>query len=284
LCLVWAQGAGAFSITVNSVSNIPNLPDAFNDGIADITATYSNDANPNRLIITLTYNDFYTGSSGDGTTLQTIGQTLGGITFNPSFTGSPSVHLASSSVMLGVNTIFVGEAAATASGELGTDVTPHWGFAVNTALGSVMSGSSMLGNWILSSIGDAGVTKDMGGNVVTGVEGVIGMGDLLGTGTPSSVEPSPPNGSPFSLVDSDTCDAVDCGGLVEGFQSNAAWIQTRIVANLNIVGGNITGILKSEPIFGTDGLPQFVIPEPGSAALLGLGLLGLLGAARRFQR
>jgi hypothetical protein len=283
LATLFATGSGATTLTLDFEGPIPGLPDAFNDGIAKVQAVFDFDPSCSSdcvLAITLTYLDFYLTSEGDGSTLQTIGQTLSGITFEPASGDSINVDLSSSTVSI-LTSIFVGSGASQASSDLGTNVTHHWGFAVNAALpgatGSTPGGP--LGSHVLSSVGDAGVIKDGGGNVIAGLEGVIGMDDLFTSGVLSNVETNPPDGTSFSLVDGDTCDSSGCGSLAEGFQNSLGrvWIQSQIKANL-VYDGTLTNIASADPIFGTEGLP---IPEPGTAALVGFGLLGLLAVGRR---
>ena len=146
-----------------------------------------------------------------------------------------------------------GSGAATAFGEIGLDVSAHWG--LNPAI--VVPGH---GSHLLSSVGDA-------------FSGAATMGTIqLFPGTMSSVEPSPPDGSRFGIIDDDS----SSGGA--GWPAGSlAYVQDEIVATL-LYEGSLSGIDNVEPLYGTDGLP---IPEPGTAALLGSGLLGLALAGRR---
>ena len=149
-----------------------------------------------------------------------------------------------------------GSGAATAFGELGLDVSAHWG--LNPAIAVPGRGTHAL-----SSVGDL-------------FDGIATLGaSQLFPGTTSSLEPSPPNGSLFGIIDSGS--ASGGGGWPAG---SLAYVQDEIVASL-LYEGSLSGIENVEPLYGTMGQP---IPEPGTAALLGTGLVGLaLVRARRRQ-
>jgi hypothetical protein len=123
-----------------------------------------------------------------------------------------------------------------------------------------------LGTNLLSSVGDAFPDTD-----------ALGMGDLF-AGTVSSVEPNPPDGTSFSIVDDATCTGppgtATCGGLASGFQDpqNRAWIQNTATATLIYDGttNKLTSIANVDPIFGTEGRP---VPAPGAAGFLLTGLV-----------
>ena len=91
----------------------------------------------------------------------------------------------------------------------------------------------------------------------------------------------------FTIVDDATCTGPPgtpiCGRLGGGFQDtqNRAWIQNQATATVDYdgSGGALTSVDNVNPIFGTDG--RTLVPEPGTATLLGLGLLGLGVAGRR---
>ncbi len=147
----------------------------------------------------------------------------------------------------------------------------HWGFVS----GFVSSGS--LGSNVFLSVGDAFPDTD-----------VLGNPDLF-SGIISSIELNAPNGTSFSIVDDNTCTGPPgtptCSGLLGGFQdsNNRAWIQNELTGTLVYDGttNKLTSVGNVDPLFGTEGRP--LVPEPGTAALLGLGFLGLglMGRRRR---
>lgn len=149
-----------------------------------------------------------------------------------------------------------GSGAATALGEIGLDVSAHWG--LNPAI--VAPGH---GTHALSSVGD----------LFNGVA-TLGSGQLF-PGTMSSVETDPPDGSRFGIIDADS----SSGG--SGWPAGSiAYVQDEIVATL-LYTGSLSGVDNVEPLYGTMGLP---IPEPSTAVLLGGGILGLALARRRKPR
>ena len=149
-----------------------------------------------------------------------------------------------------------GSGAATALSEIGLDVSAHWG--LNSAI--VVAGH---GTHALSSVGDLFNAAATLGNV------------HLFPGTMSSIEPVPPDGSRFGIIDTNS----SSGG--SGWpMGSIAYVQDQIVATL-LYEGSLSGLENVEPLYGTMGLP---IPEPGTAALLGAGLCGLALASRRRPR
>ena len=110
-------------------------------------------------------------------------------------------------------------------------MTRHWGF--DTLVSPVMVGGEMLGSYVISSVGDVAV------NIIPDNEGLLGNMDLFtGSGVISGIEPNPPNGTPFSIVNDATCSPGTCGGLEEGFQdaANRAWIQNEVSFALHYDG------------------------------------------------
>ncbi len=152
------------------------------------------------------------------------------------------------------------------------DVSGHWGFV------SGFASSGSLGSNVFSSVGDAFPDTD-----------VVGTPDLF-SGTLSSIELNPPDGTSFSIVDDNTCTGPPgtptCSPLTGGFQdsNNWAWIQNEATGTLVYDGttNKLTSVANVDPLFGTEGRP--LVPEPGTASLLGLGFLGLGLMRRRRQR
>ena len=117
------------------------------------------------------------------------------------------------------------------------------------------------GTHALSSVGDL-------------FNGLATMGVIqLFPGTTSTVEPVPPDGSRFGIIDADSSSGG--GGWPVG---SLAYVQDEIVATL-LYEGTLTGLENVEPLYGTDGNP--LVPEPSTALLLGAGLLGLAVFGRR---
>ncbi len=167
--------------------------------------------------------------------------------------------------------VLVGSGAAIAAGELGSviinsvsyvDVSGHWGLNPAVAF-DVESG---FGSHYLASVGDLLTAL----NITTSTLGAI----QLFPGTISSIEPSPPNGSSFGILD---LNSIPNGGFPSG---NIAFAQEEIVANL-LYTGTLTSVNLVDGVFGTSGNP---VPEPGTAALIGFGLLGLLGLGRKLKK
>ncbi len=146
-----------------------------------------------------------------------------------------------------------GSGAATAFGEIGLDVSAHWG--LNPAIAVAGKGTHAL-----SSVGDL-------------FNGAATMGSMqLFPGTMSSIEPAPPNGSRFGIIDS----ASSSGG--SGWPAGSlAYVQDEIVATL-LYTGTLSDVESVEPLYGTMGLP---IPEPGTALLVVSGFLALAWSGRR---
>lgn len=148
-----------------------------------------------------------------------------------------------------------GSGAATALVEIGLNVSGHWG--LNPAISVPGHGTHLL-----SSVGDA-----FGG----GVGATLSTMQLF-SATHSSVEPIPPDGSPFGIIDANS----SSGGSGWPMMSTA-YVQDELVAVL-LYKGTLTGVDNVEPLYGTMGQP---IPEPDTALLVALGLVGLTLAGRR---
>jgi hypothetical protein len=152
-----------------------------------------------------------------------------------------------------------GSGAATALGEIGLDVSAHWG--LNPAIQVDSHGSHLL-----SSVVDAFGGFLAGGDTLRSIQ--------LFPGTISSIEPSPPDGSNFGIIDAGS----SSGGI--GWPAGSlAYVQDEIVVTL-LYEGILTGVDDVEPLYGTTGLP---VPEPTTTTgvLFGVGLLGLLRLRRR---
>lgn len=146
-----------------------------------------------------------------------------------------------------------GDDAAAAQAVIGLDVSAHWG--LNPAISVPGEGTHAL-----SSVGD----------LFNGAA-TLGSGQLF-PGTLGPVETSPPDGAPFGIIDANSASGGSGWGMTD-----LAFVQDEILATL-LYTGSLSGVEKVEPLYGTMGLP---IPEPGTAALLGSGLLGLALAGRR---
>ena len=267
LALLWpAAGLAAFiSFDFDSQPILGEDP-AF---VPDVAISFGWDATcvatSCQLDVTLRYDD----SGG----LAAIGQTLSGVVFD-AFSGiSPIDLLVDRSSSSAIASALVGAGANDALADFGgvpnslVDVSGHWGFRSGIAVGG-------LGSNLLGSVGDLFPATD-----------VLGVQDLF-AGIISDIEPNPPDGTSFSIVDPNTCAPTTCGNLRGGFQNsqNRAWIRNELVATLVYDGslGPLTSIGNVSPTFGTEG--RGLVPEPTTAGLLGLGLLALALRRRGSER
>jgi hypothetical protein len=246
--------AGAASALSTSTFHFSGQPIAGGDPgfLPDVTVAFSYDGGCDtdcQLTVVLTYND----SGG----LTTIGQTLAGVSFDALGVVFDPTHSG--------NSVLASKLVGPGSTSADTDV----GVTAQYAFGSINVAG--WGAYALSSVGDLNFGEDS-----------LGHGDLL-PGTPSALEPNPPNGTSYSLVDPNTCAPGTCGGLQGGFQDSQerVWIQSQATATL-VYDGSLDGIGNVRPFFGTNGAS--LVPEPSSTLLFALGLLISASAVRRYGR
>ncbi len=196
------SAATAVTIQTFNFSGLPILGGDNPSFLPDVTAKFTFDetcgTSSCNLTIALTYND----SGG----LSTIGEALAGVSFD-AFSNATQIDLTLSLSSSTVNAeSLVGAGSDDALSDFGAapnsnvDVSGHWGFV------SGFVSSAFLGSNVFSSVGDAFPDTD-----------VVGMADLF-SGTISSIELNPPDGTSFSIVDDNTCTGPP--GTSEG--SNAA--------------------------------------------------------------
>jgi hypothetical protein len=256
-------GTSAAGMTSINFAGGFTLPDDDSGIEPDVTTTFTwADACVSNCVlrIDLIYND---SNSGSGLTSNALG--LAGVTWDMS--GGATLKTAANQTSADViSPTLVGGSSATAISDLnnilvdgvsGEEVTAHWG--VRNDLSSQFA---TLGTNIFSSVGDV----TLGG--VQLVE-FMGTDTLLPGGIESSVE-APPDGIPFAVVDPFTT-------MLTGVSGDVVLAQSSTTGFL-IYDGSLTGVDNVTPLFGTDGVP---IPEPSTALLLGLGLVGLAAHRRR---
>jgi hypothetical protein len=256
--------AGGFTLPDDDSGIEPNVTISFAWGAA-VSGGSDSCVSDCVLRIDLIYND-----SNSGSGLTSNAQGLAGVTWD--MTGTATLKTAASQTAADVisptlvgalaNPPATGNASdalnnITVDGVSGEEVTNHWG--VRNDLSSQFAN---LGTNILSSVGDV----TFGG--VTLVE-FMGTDTLLPGGVDWDGE-AQPNGIPFAVVDPNTTSLIGASGDVVLAQSSTT--------GFLIYDGSLTGIDNVTPLFGTDGIP---IPEPSTALLLGLGLVGLAAHRRR---
>lgn len=282
LALGLASSASAVPMVLN-FNIVGGITGGDNPGfVADATATFAFDdacVGTTTTFCTLTLTLRYNPSPG----APSQGETLTGVLFEPlggaDFRDGPPGNLPwAGSTAAGES--LVGNGNLIAAGELGTiggagyiNVSSHWG--LNPALQFNGGLGSTYGSHFFGSVGDI-LTSIMAGNLPA-TTSTLGEMQMFGN-NPSSIEPNPPNGSRFGILD---VNSLPNGGFPSG---NLAYIQAEVIANI-LYTGTLTGVNQVQTVFGTEGNPNnFVIPEPGTAALLGFGVLGLLAAGRRMTR
>ena len=270
--LVLASTAGGTTLVFNFSGEIDGGTPGFT---ANVTAIFDFDpscvgTDPSfcGLRITLRYN----ATAG----VPSQGESLSGLLWEPlgsaDFRDGPPGNLPFGGVV-GAESL-VGNGNVIAAGELGNvtingssylNVSSHWGLNPAVAINSTVAPG--FGSHFLGSVGD--ILASIPGATSSTLSSMQMFGN-----NPSSIEPSPPDGSRFAILD---VNSIPNGGFPSG---NLAYVQDEIVANV-FYTGQLSGVNLVQPLFGTEGNPM--VPEPGGAALLGLALVGALGAVRRLR-
>ena len=229
-----------------------------------------------QLDVTLTYADTSGPTQNQGSVLAgVIFEPVGvGVDFRDGPPGNDNFGGAVGAVAMGGDDA-AGETFATIDlfGTTYSDISGHWG--LNPAIPAVLNlvGSTLSDNYgthLLSSVGSF-LEGEVNPNVGLASAQIFGGTQYL------NLEGLPPNGSSFGIISGNLA----TGQFDSGFGSDTrVFAVGSIRASINYLG-TLTNISDADPVFGTKGLP---IPEPGTAALLGFGLLGLLGAGRRLRR
>jgi hypothetical protein len=266
LGLALPAGATSLSLHLTGVA-VPEDPGI----LADVTLAFDFDPTCTTgctLRIGLTYNDV-NGSGG----LHSSAQALTGVVWDAA--GTLVVSRSGSSL---IAPALVGSHGAEARSDLpdltrdgvsGDDVTGHWAFRddFDSALADDVSPVfGPLGRFVLSSVGNLSAFGE--------TTSAVGRHDRL-PGVIADAERNPPDGIPFGIVDPDTTDVAGNKDRVLAQGSTTAFLA---------YDGTLESIGNVVALFGTDGVAfrsnGTLVPEPGTAGFVALGLLGLATRAR----
>jgi hypothetical protein len=249
--------ASAATITVTNNFFGTTLPDDDSGLEPDVTTEFEFDDACSvgcDLTITLTYNALRDPDNGNvDTASKSYSQIMAGVAFDPvgvSFLVDPLNSTVSAEAMVGGGV----DQGATFPTSGTTDISGHYGFVGDVAIANV-------GSHIVSSVGDV---QEGGVQYID----VIGVADLLPGDTYSGSEANPPNGNPFATINDATDPTSDTPYSID---SDGAWNQNELTIQLRY-SGTLSDISDPTPLFGTDGV---AIPEPSTAILFSLGLIGL---------
>jgi hypothetical protein len=270
LGLALPAGATSLSLHLTGVA-VPEDPGI----LADVTLAFDFDpicTTGCTLRIGLTYNDV-NGSGG----LHSSAQALTGVVWDAA--GTLVVSRSGSSL---IAPALVGSHGAEARSDLpdltrdgvsGDDVTGHWAFRddFDSALADDVSPVfGPLGRFVLSSVGDPSAFGE--------TTSAVGRDDRL-PGVIADAEGNPPDGIPFGIVDPDTTDVEGNKDRVLAQGSTTAFLA---------YDGTLESVGNVVALFGTDGVAFHsngtLVPEPGTAGFVALGLLGLATRARVRRR